>query len=194
MKYEKCKAIAEQYTTLKDFRLKSRYAYATAIRNNWIESFPWLERIYKKHDVNKTRKLVEECGSSESFREKYPEEYTYFKYLNKLEDVGLELLPNDKETWTYRKCYEIARRYNEQKDFRKEHRNAYEAAYKHKWLQKFDWLKKAYRELTEDEKIEIAKKYHSKSELFKEDVSIYHYLRTHGLIDQVFYKGSRKHK
>ena len=28
----------------------------------------------------------------------------------------------------------------------------------------------------------------------EKDFSIYQYLRTHGLIDQVFYKGSRKYK
>ena len=39
-----------------------------------------------------------------------------------------------KSTWTYKRCYEEARKYKTKIEFRKNSRRAYDAAYRHNWM------------------------------------------------------------
>ena len=44
--------------------------------------------------------------------------------------------------WTYKKCYEEAKKYKCRKDFQYGRRGAYRAALKYGWLNEYKWMKK----------------------------------------------------
>ena len=55
--YDYCLNEAKKYTTLKDFRTKSKNAYNASIKHDWLKDFDWLE----VSERSKTRWTEEKC-------------------------------------------------------------------------------------------------------------------------------------
>jgi len=71
-------------------------------------------------------------------------------------------------------CYEIAKKYENLKDFRENEPTAWSAAIRHDgWLDSFDWLERTCRKLTDEEILNEIKKYKSITELRKKDESLF---------------------
>lgn len=122
-----------------------------------------------------------ECKNLAEFMKKYNKAYTRALYGNYLDELYW-LYPETngirkKQTkWTYEMCYEIAKKYEYLTDFHKNARNTWNAAWKHGWLESFDWLKKTCRKLTNEEILNESKKYKSITELRKNDPSLFNML------------------
>lgn len=78
--------------------------------------------------------------------------------FNKLKDMGVI-------KWTYEKCYEVARKYETNKDFRDNEPSAYSAALRWDWVKEFTWFKQLCTPVnywTYERTYEEAKKYKCK--------------------------------
>ena len=87
--------------------------------------------------------------------------------------------------WTYKNCYEEAKKYTTLKDFRKcDNKSAYHKALKKGWLKDYTWLiSTIHRNWTYDECYEEAKKYERRVDFQRGNGSAYEKALKNGWID-----------
>lgn len=107
-----------------------------------------VNRFAKSHNVNVPQMTIleKELTWEESliYEDLYVEQYKIdgWNLINKaktgLKSGGLGTFGHNK--YTYKQCWDCARKYNKKSDFFKNDRQIYNYAYKHKWLDNYDWL------------------------------------------------------
>lgn len=84
--------------------------------------------------------------------------------------------------WTYKTCYEEAKKYESKKEFMKKSRGAYKVAIKNKWINDYTWLEKRFF-WTYDTCYKEAKKYNTRKEFHDGNQSAYHASHKNGWIN-----------
>jgi len=85
--------------------------------------------------------------------------------------------------YTYEKCFEIAKKYQSQLEFRRKQNGAFNAARKNNWLDDYVWHKRAFR-WTEKTLLEEAKKYKTRSDFARGMPGAYEYALRYSLLDK----------
>lgn len=117
-----------------------------------------------------------------AYKRKWLEEYVW------LEDNA----KHRQEYYTYEKCYEIAKKYKSQLEFRRNQNGAFMSARKNNWLDDYVWQERAFR-WTEATLLEEAKKYKSRSEFAKAMPGGYEYALRFSLLDKcVWFEETKK--
>lgn len=111
---DKCMEVAKECATRTDFKNKFPIAYKYAKNNNWLDDYTWFP---KRQNVLLSRYEPEESGESS---------------INPDESV--------KAYWTFKRCYEEARKYASKKEFRDNSLGAYQVASRKGWLKDYEWL------------------------------------------------------
>lgn len=142
---ERCKEEALKYKSRKSFKIGASYAYASAIKNHWIDEYTWFIETSELIAQNKTKWNYDACyqeakkyNSRGAFSEGTPGAWAIAKKAGWMKDYTWfveKKKPNG--YWTYEKCKSEARKYKSKSEFRKECNGAYDAAKKHGWLNEF---------------------------------------------------------
>lgn len=94
--------------------------------------------------------------------------------------------------WTYEACYEEAKKYKFQAEFKRGCASAYNAAYDNGWLKEYIWFNRpepTNKKYTKESCYELAKQYGSSSEFKKANASAYKAARINGwLSDYVWFE------
>lgn len=145
--YDDCWQIATEFTTLKDFRLKSLPAYAAALRRGWIKDYTWL-KVCNNHGYWDYDKCYEEakkyitvtdfakgCGSGHhrACKNDWIKDYTWFV-------DGRQLYGQKHKKWNYDACYELAKQCSTKTEMNHKNGSAYRVALKNGWLPDYTWF------------------------------------------------------
>ena len=146
--YEACYEEAKKYKTQAELRHNSKGAYMAAYRNGWLKDYTWFvliqkptgywnkERCEKEAKKYETKNEFQKLGGSAynaALKNGWLKDYTWF-------ENGYSLANTKRAIWTYEKCKEIALTCRTVTEFFKKSISAYNACYKHNWLNEFDWL------------------------------------------------------
>lgn len=121
------------------------------------------------------------CAYQKAVKNKWIEEYVWLK----------DNIKHRKNYYTYKKCYEIAKKYNSLNEFRKEKNCAYNVAKENNWLDEYSWLERQFK-WTEETLLEEAKKYKTRSEFSKAKPGAYEYALKHDLLDKCMWFNESK--
>ena len=152
---------------------------------------------YFKNNVPKPRILMEGLSAEDA---QYYEDWYKLKYaeagwklLNKAKTgVGTSSLGNAIVKWSYEKCYNEAKKYENRGEFRKGNLSAYNAAQRNKWLDDFfgESGVKPYGYWNYDNCRIEAKKYTSRSEFQRGCISAYNNSKDNKWLDEFFPKAA----
>ena len=92
-----------------------------------------------------------------------PQMYAYCCYKKWIGDF-LWSVKEDTKTFTYEKCYLIAKKYNSVKDLKRENKPVYVAALRYKWLKDYTWITDTNNSYTYDDCFNEAKKHETTKE------------------------------
>ena len=183
--YENCYDEALKYKSRGEFAKGCQSAYNRANRNGWLDDYTWFSESASKKKWNYetcfeeakkyTTKSKFHDGNNSAYsvacRNKWLKDYTWFEDGNQ-----------KRIKWTYKSCYQEAKKYKSRGEFAKENQTAYSKAKENKWLDDYTWL--SYRkEHTYEEVYEVARKYEYKVDFMKNNRREYDAARSHGWYD-----------
>lgn len=193
--HDACFAEAMKYKKLKDFRNESASAYASALRNNWLEEYVWLAReIVNTWNGETCYVEAKKYNKMSDFRKNAPGAYNSSKRNGWLSSYVWLERKNSKPSgyWTYERCKEEAKKYSGRRSFQKSNSSAYNNAYKNGWLDQWDWLSPKYSPAgywNKNSCYEAAKNYHRATDFARYCVTAYELSRKHGWIkDYVWFE------
>lgn len=150
--FEKCRALAMQYSVQRDFRSENKGAFDAAIRNGWMGEFAWLKDgrgCAKPHPTKWSYEACREEAKKYETRSDFMRgnESAYHKAREKgwIEDYNWFVDGNRRNAqrntkWTYEACLELAKQCRGVSELIKKGYGAYDAARKHGWLKKYTWF------------------------------------------------------
>lgn len=192
--YEDVKEIAERYNTLTEFTKNHVGAYEAALNNGWLSSFTHL----KRKRIHTIGSILNECRKFKCYRDFILSDESiynaFLKFYNncKIKDEDLPWkVEKRKNEWTYKDCYEEAKKYKSKWHFRLGNNSAYNAARKNKWLDDYTWFKKRESKYTYEICKELASKYKSRAEFQKACGSVYSQAARKGWIDDFQFEESK---
>lgn len=181
---EKCLEEARKYKTVREFRVNSESAYATAVRNNWLRNYTWLSNLRLTPikspgywteerctiEAKKYSTLIEFInGSYSAYRasktNKWLDKFTWLEKRSS-NSVGYGY-------WTYEKCYELAKKCNTRLEFENLYKQAYKKASSKNWLKDYTWFKEIRHIWSKEEVANIARKYKYKKDFRTNDKKAY---------------------
>lgn len=147
--YDFCYNEAKKYTTLKDFRKKSKEAARAARYRGWEKDYIWLENTIKPKGYWNEETCKEESlkhKTIRSFHDNSGGAYTCALKNGWIDDyIWLERETTQKGFYTEERCLKEAKKYDKLIDFRKKSRGYYEQAKSNGWLSSYDWLVRGIR-------------------------------------------------
>lgn len=193
--YERCIEAAKQCTTLREFRDKYPSAYNVSNKNNWLDQFTWISKERqangywnKEHcfeEAMKYKKLYEfERNSTGAYaaalENDWLKDYTWLERMFK---------------WDYDTCFEEAKKYTTRKEFHDNAKGAHRVAMKNGWMDDYTWFKKLNSGHgfwnSEENCMNEAKKYKSKSQFIKGSPGAYASALRHGWVDNYTWSEKR---
>jgi len=194
----KCFEEAKKYKTRSEFERNASQAYHKSMENGWIDEMTWMPKIEnhpkgfwknKNNIINEAKKyksvteFQKNAGGAfnAARRLKIFDEFTWFNKNNRLPNYYWKNKEN---------CLNEAKKYKSKNEFQKANQSAYWASLKYGYLKEFTWLAKnkvtKQGSLKNKEYImEIAKKYNSKSELMKNNKSVYDAAQRYGWLKEL---------
>ena len=196
---EKCYEEAKKYKTRTELQKKASGVYHAALKNGWLDEYTWLESPNKPNGYWNRENCYNEAKKYKSRQEFCKNAKGAYNSACKngwLVDYTWFSASQSAPKWNRDTCYAEAQKYNSVKEFSKNSGRAYQIALKNKWLDSYSWLEKSHRPKgywTRDNCYDEAKKYESRSDLAKNNMSVYNVARKNGwLTDYTWFKELKK--
>lgn len=185
--YETCFDEAKKHKTRSEFAKKAGAAYRIARKNGWSNEYTWFVDIIKPSGYWTYETCYEEAKKFKTraeFYRKSPSAYQLAREEKWLDDyVWFVSKATPAHFWTYKKCYEAARKYKTRDEFNKKDSKAYTAAYRNGWLDDYTWFEKKFA-WTYESCLTIAKQFKTKREFELGHKGAYTAAVRHGWIKQ----------
>lgn len=164
--YDICYALAKKCENISQFIKESSTAFRVARENGWIKDYEWIKEKVRWTD-EKVLELASRFSTATDFRKANSGAYNYMlKHSLPQPDLWKVSWPK----WTYKTCYEEAKKYKKRSEYNKNSKTSYVVARDKGWLNDFTWLEissKPHGYWTYDRCHEEAKKYKTKREFEK---------------------------
>lgn len=190
--YEECKSHALQCSTRSEFITKHPGAYASAIKNKWLDDIcQHMELKFEiKNDSETVRLEAQKYSTRQEFKHGSNSAYEYARKHHLLDAICTHMTrPLPKVKWTDEAIFEEAKKYSSKEDFRKACSAAYTIAHKKGIIEKvcshMTSPRKIHDYWTFEQCQKTALKYHSKIEFKKNDGSAYSTAIRNGWIEQI---------
>ena len=140
---EKCQEESLKYNDIKDFFNKSNLAYTKALKSKWLDEICSHMIINKMYNSNRTKENCQEealkYNSRFEFSKKSIAIYVFSNRHKWLDEICSHMIKtaNPKNYWTKEKCFEVALKCKNKKQFQKKYSSAYNRCYKNGWLNEF---------------------------------------------------------
>ena len=184
--YEKCFEIAKKYQSQLEFRRKQNGAFRSAQKNNWLDDYVWHKQAFRWTE----KTLLEEAKKYKTrsdFARGMPGAYEYalrFSLLDKC--VWFEETKKPNGYWTYDSCYQEAKKYKTQADYRKNSLGAYKVSARNKWMKDYTWFEIPTSIWTYEVCKAEASKYESRSRFYKGSRGAYNKSKENGWLKDFF--------
>lgn len=193
--YESCYEEAKKYKIKHHFKLKSSGAYNKARAEGWLDEYTWLSTLKTKIKWSYER-CYEEAKKYENrgdFFRGCKGAYDKARIEGWLDDYSwFSKEAQQKSRWTYKSCYEEAKKYENRSKFHDNNKGAYNAALRNGWLDDYSWFKPkppqrptGYWDVFENIKDE-SKKYKSRHAFHLGNYGAYKAARRNGWLDILF--------
>jgi hypothetical protein len=178
--------LAKKYKNSQEFRENEPSAYNYAQKNNFLDELGLEKNRYSVHTKESVIELAKKYKTLKEFREKEPGPYQFAYRNGFLRELGLEgvdFLYRTKEG-----VIELAKNYKNIQEFRENEPGAYQYAWRNNFLDELglEGMKTVW---TDEALIDRANKYDLKSQLTKNDSSVYQILLKRGLIYDLYGPG-----
>lgn len=195
--YDSCKKLAEDCTTISEFRKASITAYNKSVKENWISEYTWLKQtIHKKefYTEEKCLELAKKYTKAKEFRKNELGAYNAAKKNNWLDNyTWLE----KRFLWTKETVLEEAKKYKTSSELERNSSGAYYYMRKHSLLDECSWFNKKEplnEYWTYSRCLEESKKYKSRTEFNRSNYGAYSVASKNNWLDDFFPKLVRKSK
>ena len=138
--YDRCFEEARKYRSLKEFEENANGARQYAAKMGWIKDYTWFDKPFrwtKELCEKEARKYATKLDFYTASKNAYAAAVKH-GWLDSF--TWLESIVRPNGYWTRQRCENEARKYNSKKDFKEGNPAAHAAAFKHGWLNEFDWL------------------------------------------------------
>ena len=140
--YDRCKAEAIKYTSIKDFAKNARQACKYARKNGWLAEWTWLERKQKMPGYwtyNRCKEEAEKYTSRNDFKNGSSGAYHVALDKHWIEKwKWLTPVHHPISYWTYDTCKKEAKKYKSRQEFKYGCRAAYTISVQNKWI--YEWF------------------------------------------------------
>ena len=190
--YEECKSHALQCSTRSEFITKFPGAYASAIKNNWLDDI--CQHMKLKFEIKNNPETVKlealKYKTRQEFRHGSNSAYEYARKHKLLDSICTHMIrPLAKIKWTDEAIYEEAKKYSSKEEFRKGCSAAYTIAHKKGIIEKaclhMVSSRKTRHYWTFEQCQNAASKYQSRKDFKKNDSSAYSTAVRNGWIEQI---------
>ena len=184
--YEKCFEIAKKYQSQLEFRRKQNGAFNAARKNNWLDDYVWHKRAFRWTE----KTLLEEAKKYKTrsdFARGMPGAYEYalrFSLLDKCVWFDETKKPNG--YWKYDTCFQEARKYKTQADYRKNSLGAYKVSARNNWIKDYTWFEVPTSKWTYEVCKAEASKYDCRRGLYKGCRGAYRKSLERGWLDEFY--------
>lgn len=185
---DRCKKEAMKYKNRNEFGKKSSGAYASSLKNGWLDEFfpgkvDWNSKNNCLLEANKYKRRNDFCNGSPG------------AYASSLRNGWLDeffpdtLKKQERGYWNIKKnCETEAKNYKTKKEFREKSPSAYSSSIRHKWIDEWFSKERSDKETwTKESCIEEAKKYKNRSEFCKKKRSAYYFAKENGFLEDLTY-------
>ena len=190
--YEECKSHALQCSTRSEFITKHPGAYASAIKNKWLDDIcQHMELKFEiKNDSETVRLEAQKYSTRQEFKHGSNSAYEYARKHHLLDAICTHMTrPLPKVKWTDEAIFEEAKKYSSKEEFRKGNSSAYSIAYKKGIIDKvcshMHTLQKKRNYWTFEQCQKAALKYQNKVEFKTYDGSAYSTAVRNGWIELI---------
>ena len=190
--YEECKSHALQCSTRSEFITKFPGAYASAIKNNWLDDI--CQHMELKFEIKNNPETVKlealKYKTRQNFRHGSNSAYEYARKHKLLDSICTHMIrPLAKVKWTDEAVFEEAKKYSSKEEFRKGCSAAYTIAHKKGIIDKACLHMVSSRKTRDYWTLErchkAASKYQSRKDFKKNDGSAYSTAVRNGWIEQI---------
>lgn len=190
--YEECKSHALQCNTRSEFIIKYPGAYASAVKNKWLDDIcQHMELKFEiKNDSETVRLEAQKYSTRQEFKHGSNSAYEYARKHHLLDAICTHMTrPLPKVKWTDEAILEEAKKYSSKEDFRKACSAAYTIAHKRGIIEKVCSHMASSRKTrdywTFEQCQKAASKYQSRNDFKKNDGSAYSTAVRNGWIEQI---------
>jgi hypothetical protein len=184
--YEKCFEIAKKYQSQLEFRRKQNGAFRSAQKNNWLDDYVWHKRAFRWTE----KTLLEEAKKYKTrsdFARGMPGAYEYaLKYSLLDKCVWFDETKKPNGYWKYDTCFQEARKYKTQADYRKNSLGAYKVSARNNWIKDYTWFEVPTSKWTYEVCKAEASKYDCRRGLYKGCRGAYRKSLEQGWLDEFY--------
>ena len=171
--------IAQRYSSKTQLRIKNWQVFKIIRDNGWLE-YCKFSKPHRKITKNLCKELASQCQTKAEFRKLDLTAYTKALHHNWLSEFNLADKPIK---WNKEACIQAANNCLNRNEFRKRYPGAYNSAFRNKWIDAIQFpIKPRCNKRTNEEIIEVAKKYTTLSDFYKYDRNFYNLAHHHKLI------------
>lgn len=177
---------SRKYTSRKDFRKNSPYAFEYARKHRLFDMMPWIKRLVRtewtKEEVfEESRKY----GSRVEFSKKCTRAYKISVKNGWLDDMNWLHRPPKEIKWTKELVFKESKKYTNRNEFSRKSSRAYSISRENGWLDEMTWLKLRRKTWTVESAKNESRKYGSRSEFKIMNRSAFDFLYKRNLIDNI---------
>lgn len=135
---EKCFSLALSCKSDAEFKYRYRIAYDKCVENDWIDELILFvskrKNIWLEIDI--IRDIAKKYTNRRDFRKENRSHYEKARVSGYLDDIcsHMDRLINANGFWTKEKCEDLAKKFNNKRDFRKKYPVAYDVSIKNGWI------------------------------------------------------------
>lgn len=189
---ERCLEEAKKYTSRKDFGRGAPKAYKVACQQGWLDDICshmvrlqqsrgyWTKERCLQTALQYSTRSEFSLGSNGAYKKAYREGW--------LDDICLHMTEPTKPNgyWTKDKCQEEAIKYQTRSAFKDGNNSAYQAAYRHRWLEEIcAHMEQKIHKFTKEECHEEAKKYSRRIDFMNNSPYHYSWAIRHGFMKDI---------
>jgi len=192
---EKCKEVALQCRTKKEFRQKYTGAHYAATKNGWLEEVcSHMEQIRRPGGYwtkSNCKRAAADCKSRSEFGEKYSQAYTISNKNGWLDEIcaHMDISMKPAGYWTKERCHEEALKYNTRSEFNQKASGAYHKARKLNCLDEICLHmiqnKKPDGYWTEERCLNVARKFKTKKQFRASAGNVYAAVHRGGWLEKI---------
>lgn len=177
---------SRKYTSRKDFRKNSPYAFEYARKHKLLESMTWIKRLVRKQWTKE--EVFEESKKYKSkieFNKKCDKAYKVALRNSWIDEMIWLHRPKREIKWTKELVFEESHKYKNKKEFSRKCSRAYSIARENRWLDEMTWFEVKRKTWSIDSAKTESRKYNSRSEFKRMNRSAFNYLYKRNLIDEI---------
>lgn len=193
--FEELKKIANEYSTMQEWKEKDSHTYNMAYKNNWLRDLFKDERSeieYTKEsllELSKKYHSFMEFSEKEMFALRYAENHGMLEFLR---EIYKETIRTYEQIWTKENVFAEASKYKSRTEFNRNSYQTYDTARRYGWLDELfgEFTRKKY--YTDDELINFLKEQPDRASANRKSYTKFKEAKNRGLLDKYLPKKKRK--